>query len=114
MKKFTQSDIKKIIEAQTLIQDLKKRQDMAFDVLLLNLPDLTRPDKDLIFDYCYNNYTHTLSLGEDGLKIEKIFPEPVPDFKSDINENTTEEDCKKAFEKFQSNRLKKLSAKNNL
>ena len=71
--KFTQSDIQKIIEAQALIQNLKKRQDMAFDVLLLDLPDLTKPEKDLVFDYCYNNYTHTLSLGEGGLKIEGIF-----------------------------------------
>lgn len=71
--KFTQSDIQKIKEAQTLIQDLGNRQAMAFDVLLLNLPDLTKPERDRLFDYCYNNHTHTLSLGEDGLKIEEIF-----------------------------------------
>lgn len=73
MSKFTQSDIQKIKETQALVQDLENRQAMAFDVLLLNLPDLTKPERDRLFDYCYNNHTHTLSLGEDGLKIEEIF-----------------------------------------
>lgn len=71
--KFTQSDIQKIIEAQKLIRELQKKQSLIYDTLLVNLPDLSKPEKDLVFDYCYNNYTHTLSLGEDGLKIEEIF-----------------------------------------
>ncbi len=71
--KFTQLDIQKIIEAQKLIQELQKKQSLIYDTLLVNLPDLSKPEKDRLFDFCYNDYTHTLSLGEDGLKIKKMF-----------------------------------------
>lgn len=71
--KFTQSDINKINQAQKLIQELQKKQSLIYDTLLVNLPDLTKPEKDTIWDYCYNNYSHTLSLGEEGLKIGEVF-----------------------------------------
>lgn len=107
MTKFTQSDIKKINQAQKLIQKLQEKQSLIYDTLLVNLPDLTKPEKDTLWDYCYNNYSHTLSFGKDGLKIEKIFPEPVPCLESDIDENTTQEDSKNAFESFMKERNKR-------
>lgn len=83
MTKFTQSDLKKINEAQTLIQELQKKQSLIYDTLLVNLPDLSKPEKNLLWDYVYNNQSMTISLGQDGLKLESIFrTETYPIFKS--------------------------------
>ncbi len=73
MKKFTQSDIQKITEAQKLIQELQKKQSLIYDTLLVNLPDLSKPEKSLLWDYVFNNQSMTISLGQDGLKLESIF-----------------------------------------
>lgn len=71
--KFTQSDIQKITEAQKLIQELQKKQSLIYDTLLVNLPDLSKPEKSLLWDYVFNNQSMTISLGQDGLKLESIF-----------------------------------------
>lgn len=109
--KFTQSDIKKIKDAQALIQDLQKKQLMAYDVLLLNLPDVNKSEKSLLWDYIFNNQTMTISLDESGLKLESIFleevhfiPKPVPDFESDVDPKKTKEDGEKAFLEFRKER----------
>lgn len=73
--KFSPAHIKLINEACEHIQKLQKQQEIAYDVLLLNLPDmlLETNTKEMIFDYVFNNETHTLTLDERGLKFEPIF-----------------------------------------
>lgn len=71
--KFTQLDIQKITEAQKLIQELQKKQSLIYDTLLVNLPDLSKPEKSLLWDYVFNNQSMTISLGQDGLKLKSIF-----------------------------------------
>lgn len=114
MTKLTQSDIQKIIEAQTLIQSHQRSQSIIYDTLLVNLPDLSKSEQDLLFDYVYNNQTHTISLGKDGLKLEPVFgtetfptSEPIPDFESNIDSNKTKEDSEKAFQEFKKHRDKR-------
>ena len=71
--KLTQSDIQKIIEAQTLIQSYQRSQSIIYETLLVNLPDLSKSEQDLLFDYVFNNQTHSISIGKDGLKLESVF-----------------------------------------
>lgn len=71
--KFTQSDLKKINETQKLIQELQKRQDEAYSELCCSLPSMQKHEEDILFDYVFNNQSMTISLGQDGLKLEPIF-----------------------------------------
>ena len=73
--KFSPAHIKLINEAQELIKKLQKQQEMAYDVLLLNLPDmfLESNTKEMIWDFCFNNKTHSMILDENGFKFELIF-----------------------------------------
>ncbi len=72
---FSTAHIKLINDARGLIQKLQKQQEMAYDVLLLNLPDLLLETntKEMIWDYVFNDKTHMLSLDENGLRFEPIF-----------------------------------------
>ncbi len=73
MTKFTQSDIQKITEAQTLIQELQKKQSLIYDTLLVNLPTLKKEEESQVFNFVYNDYTHVLELDNGELRIKKIF-----------------------------------------
>lgn len=75
MTEFSPVHISLINQSREYIQALQKQQSMAYDALLLNLPDmvLETNTKEMIFDYVLNNETHTLTLDEKGLRVEPIF-----------------------------------------
>ena len=73
--KFTQSDLKKINQAQKLIQKLQKKQSLIYDTLLVNLPTLKKEEESQIFNFVYNDYSHVLELKNGELKIKKVFGE---------------------------------------
>jgi len=71
MTKFLAQDILLINQTHKLIQDLQRRQMMAYDVLLLNLPDLKKESntKTLIWDFVFNNEIGEMTLEDGQLKI---------------------------------------------
>lgn len=72
---FTDHHITQINTANDQIQDLQRRQLKIYEDLLEQLPDLSRETntKTNIWDYVFNNQTHSLTLDNGELKINPIF-----------------------------------------
>lgn len=72
---FTDLHITQINAANDQIQDLQRRQLKIYEDLLEQLPDLSRETntKTYIWDYVFNNQTHSLALDSGKLRIEPIF-----------------------------------------
>jgi len=75
MIKFTKDHINLLSLANEKVQDLQRQQMKIYKDLLQNLPDLSKESdtKDRIWDYVFNNISCSLTLSENGLKINQHF-----------------------------------------
>lgn len=73
MTKFSESDIRVIDASQARIQKLQDDQIETFDILKARFPNLSPNEEFKLWDYCFNNQSRTLTLDNNGFRIESIF-----------------------------------------
>lgn len=79
MIKFTKDHINLLSLANEKVQDLQRQQMKIYEDLLQNLPDLSKESKtkNRIWDYVFNDVNCSLTLDENGLKINQHFTKTI-------------------------------------
>lgn len=79
MIKFTKDHINLLSLANEKVQDLQRQQMKIYEDLLQNLPDLSKESKtkNRIWDYVFNNISCSLTLSENGFKINQHFTKTI-------------------------------------
>lgn len=70
--KFSPEQIQLIEDCRQTIDELNDRQLKAYNEVVRLLPPLKPNELTTLWDYCWNNKTHTISLDKFGLKIKSI------------------------------------------